>query len=106
MPGKPLPKLIKTRPCAVEFTLCLPGSPKVNAGGAGGAWLPGRELLRISAFCDRIEGTGGPFRLEASTQPGMTETSFVPEPAMFLRATCDELVQCMVQDASTDRCDR
>ena len=31
------------------FTLCLPGSPKVNAGGACGAWLPGRELLRISA---------------------------------------------------------
>src|SRR6202051_1256069 len=61
MPGKPLPKLIKTRPCAVEFTLCLPGSPKVHAGGACGAWLPGRELLRISAFRDRIEGTGGLF---------------------------------------------
>ena len=34
---------------APDFTLCLPGSPKVNAGGACGAWLPGRELLRISA---------------------------------------------------------
>ena len=28
---------------------------------------------------DRIEGTGGLFCLEVSTQPGMTETSYVPE---------------------------
>ena len=103
MPGKPLPTLIKTRPCAAGFTLCLPGSPKVNAGGACGAWLPGRELLRISAFRDRIEGTGGLFRLEVSTQPGMTETSFVPELASICGHNFDELVQWMVQDASLDR---
>jgi D-alanine-D-alanine ligase len=30
-------------------------------------------------FDDRIEGTGGLFCLEANTQPGMTETSLVPE---------------------------
>ena len=28
---------------------------------------------------DRIEGTGGLFQLEVFTQPGMTETSLVPE---------------------------
>jgi len=34
-------------------------------------------------FDDRIEGTGGLFCLEANTQPGMTETSPVPELASF-----------------------
>jgi hypothetical protein len=38
------------------FTFCLPVGPKVNAGGAKGVWLPGRELVRISASDDRIEG--------------------------------------------------
>src|SRR5664279_2935840 len=54
--GKVRKRRIKTAPACPCFTLCLPGSPKVNAGGACGAWLPGRELLRISAFCDRILG--------------------------------------------------
>jgi hypothetical protein len=49
LPGKPFTTRIKSRPVRGYFTLCLPGSPKVNAGGAYGAWLPGRELLRISA---------------------------------------------------------
>jgi D-alanine-D-alanine ligase len=35
--------------------------------------------LRISAFRDRIEGTGGLLSLEVKTQPGMIETSHVPE---------------------------
>jgi hypothetical protein len=68
-PGKLLNgqmKILPNRPC---FTLCLPGSPKVNAGGACGAWLPGRELLRISAFRDRIEGTGGLLSLDVETNP-------------------------------------
>jgi D-alanine-D-alanine ligase len=34
-------------------------------------------------FDDRIEGTGGLFCLEANTQPGITETSLVPELAAF-----------------------
>jgi hypothetical protein len=46
---KPFTRRIKSRPVRLYFTVCLPGSPKVNAGGACGAWLPGRELLRISA---------------------------------------------------------
>jgi hypothetical protein len=103
LPGKVFSRHNKTRPAQTEFTLCLPGSPKVNAGGACGAWLPGRELLRISAFRDRIEGTGGLFRLEVSTQPGMTETSLVPDSQAFAGTTFDELVQWMVQDASLDR---
>ena len=54
-------------------------------------------------FDDRIEGTGGLFCLEVNTQPGMTETSLVPELAAFAGTTFDELVQWMVEDASLDR---
>jgi D-alanine-D-alanine ligase len=54
-------------------------------------------------FDDRIEGTGGLFCLEVNTQPGMTETSRVPELASFAGTTFDELVQWMVEDASIDR---
>jgi len=54
-------------------------------------------------FDDRIEGKGGLFCLEVHTQPGMTETSLVPELAAFAGTTFDELVQWMVEDASLDR---
>ena len=54
-------------------------------------------------FDDRIEGTGGLFCLEADPQPGITETSSVPELAAFAGTTFDELVQWMVEDASLDR---
>ena len=54
-------------------------------------------------FDDRIEGTGGLFCLEVTTQPGMTETSLVSELAAFAGTTFDELVQWMVEDASLDR---
>jgi D-alanine-D-alanine ligase len=55
-------------------------------------------------FDDRIEGTGGLFCLEVTTQPGMTETSLVPELAsVFAGTTFDELVQWMVEDASLGR---
>src|SRR3954471_7914724 len=47
MSGKLLRRRTKTPRCTPEFTLCLPGSPKVNAGGACGAWLPGRALFRL-----------------------------------------------------------
>ena len=88
LPAKSFSRHVKSGPERTKFTLCLPGSPKVNAGGACGAWLPGRELSRISAFRDRIEGTGGLFCLEALfTQPGTTESSFVPGLAMFAGIT-------------------
>jgi D-alanine-D-alanine ligase len=41
--------------------------------------------------------------LEVNTQPGMTETSLVPELAMYAGITFDELVRWMVEDASTNR---
>ena len=54
-------------------------------------------------YDDRIEGTGGLTCLEVNTQPGMTETSLVPELAAHAGVTFDELVQWMVEDASLDR---
>jgi D-alanine-D-alanine ligase len=41
--------------------------------------------------------------LEVNTQPGMTETSLVPELAAYAGITFDELVRWMVEDASTNR---
>jgi D-alanine-D-alanine ligase len=54
-------------------------------------------------FDDRVEGTGGLVCLEVNTQPGMTETSLVPELAAYAGITFDELVQWMVEDASVNR---
>src|SRR6187402_333825 len=54
-------------------------------------------------YDDRVEGTGGLFCLEVNTQPGMTETSLVPELAAHAGTTFDELVQWMVEDASLNR---
>ncbi len=54
-------------------------------------------------YDDRIEGTGGLVCLEVNTQPGMTETSLVPELAAYAGMTFDELVQWMVEDASLGR---
>lgn len=48
-------------------------------------------------------GTGELVCLEVNTQPGMTETSLVPELAAYAGITFDELVRWMVEDASTDR---
>jgi D-alanine-D-alanine ligase len=54
-------------------------------------------------YDDRVEGTGGLVCLEVNTQPGMTETSLVPELAAHEGITFDELVQWMVEDASLNR---
>jgi D-alanine-D-alanine ligase len=48
-------------------------------------------------------GTGKLVCLEVNTQPGMTETSLVPELAAYAGIAFDELVQWMVEDASTNR---
>jgi D-alanine-D-alanine ligase len=48
-------------------------------------------------------GTGELICLEVNTQPGMTETSLVPELAAYAGITFDELVRWMVEDASTNR---
>ena len=54
-------------------------------------------------YDDRIEGTGGLVCLEVNTQPGMTETSLVPEIAAYAGYSFGELVRWMVEDASCDR---
>ena len=48
-------------------------------------------------------GTGELVCLEVNTQPGMTETSLVPELAAYAGITFDELVRWMIEDASLDR---
>ncbi len=54
-------------------------------------------------YDDRAEGIGGLFCLEINTQPGMTETSLVPEIAAHAGISFAELVRWMVEDASLNR---
>ncbi len=54
-------------------------------------------------YDDRPGGTGDLVVLEVNTQPGMTETSLVPELAAHAGLSFGELVQWMVEDASFDR---
>jgi len=54
-------------------------------------------------YDDRMEGTQGLVCLEVNTQPGMTETSLVPELAAFAGIPFEELVRWMVEDASLNR---
>ena len=54
-------------------------------------------------FDDRPEGTGELIVLEVNTQPGMTETSLVPELAAYAGLSFGELVRWMVEDASLER---
>jgi D-alanine-D-alanine ligase len=54
-------------------------------------------------YDDRIEGTGGLICLEVNTQPGMTETSLVPELAVHAGIPFEELVRWMVEDGSLNR---
>jgi D-alanine-D-alanine ligase len=54
-------------------------------------------------YDDRSGGTEGLVCLEVNTQPGMTETSLVPELAAYAGLPFDELVRWMVEDASLNR---
>jgi D-alanine-D-alanine ligase len=54
-------------------------------------------------YDDTPEGTGELVVLEVNTQPGMTETSLVPELAAHAGYTFGELVQWMVEDATCNR---
>jgi len=54
-------------------------------------------------YDDRPNGTGDLLVLEVNTQPGMTETSLVPEMAAYAGFSFGELVQWMVEDASCNR---
>ncbi len=52
---------------------------------------------------DSVGGIDGLACLEVNTQPGMTETSLVPEMAAYAGVPFVELVQWMVEDASLAR---
>ncbi|MGV2980036.1 D-alanine--D-alanine ligase [Camelimonas sp. ID_303_24] len=52
---------------------------------------------------DTPGGTGDLICLEVNTQPGMTETSLVPEMAAYAGFSFGELMRWMVEDASCDR---
>jgi len=54
-------------------------------------------------YDDNIPGVGGIACLEVNTQPGMTETSLVPELAAHAGMPFEELARWMVEDASLDR---
>lgn len=54
-------------------------------------------------YDDTPGGTGELVVLEVNTQPGMTETSLVPELAAHAGYSFGELVRWMVEDASCDR---
>ncbi len=54
-------------------------------------------------FDDTLGGSGELVCLEVNTQPGMTETSLVPELAAHAGYSFGELVKWMVEDASCDR---
>lgn len=54
-------------------------------------------------YDDGPDGSGALVVLEVNTQPGMTETSLVPEMAAYAGFTFGELVKWMVEDASCDR---
>jgi len=54
-------------------------------------------------YDDSLGGTKGLACLEVNTQPGMTETSLVPELAAYAGIKFADLVRWMVEDASLDR---
>jgi D-alanine-D-alanine ligase len=54
-------------------------------------------------YDDSLPGFSGLACLEVNTQPGMTETSLVPELAADAGISFEELVRWMVEDASLDR---
>lgn len=54
-------------------------------------------------YDDSKAGTQGLAVLEVNTQPGMTETSLVPEMAAHAGLSFEELVRWMVEDAALDR---
>lgn len=54
-------------------------------------------------YDDRTDGAGGLICLEVNTQPGMTETSLVPELANHAGWSFGELVRWLVEDAGCNR---
>jgi D-alanine-D-alanine ligase len=63
-----------------------------------------RGVSRADFRLDESKGESGELVcLEVNTQPGMTETSLVPDMAAYAGLSFGELVEWMVEDASCDR---
>jgi D-alanine-D-alanine ligase len=62
-----------------------------------------RGVSRADFRWDDTRGVAGLVCLEVNTQPGMTETSLVPELAAYAGVSFGELVAWMVEDASLNR---
>jgi D-alanine-D-alanine ligase len=62
-----------------------------------------RGVSRADFRWDDTRGLAGLVCLEVNTQPGMTETSLVPELAAYAGVPFGELVAWMVEDASLNR---
>ena len=62
-----------------------------------------RGVTRADFRYDDSKGVDGIACLEVNTQPGMTETSLVPELAAHAGISFPELVRWMIEDASLDR---
>ncbi|MEP7030651.1 MAG: D-alanine--D-alanine ligase [Pseudolabrys sp.] len=62
-----------------------------------------RGVTRADFRFDEAKGLKGLACLEVNTQPGMTETSLVPELAVHAGMSFEKLVAWMVEDASLDR---
>jgi D-alanine-D-alanine ligase len=62
-----------------------------------------RGISRADFRYDETRATAGLYCLEVNTQPGMTETSLVPEMAAHAGIGFEELVRWMIEDASLDR---
>ncbi len=62
-----------------------------------------RGVTRSDFRWDDTAGTQGLACLEVNTQPGMTETSLVPELAAYAGMSFEKLVAWMIEDASLER---
>jgi D-alanine-D-alanine ligase len=62
-----------------------------------------RGVSRADFRYDDGKGVTGLYCLEVNTQPGMTETSLVPEMAAHAGISFEELVRWMIEDASLNR---
>lgn len=62
-----------------------------------------RGVSRADFRWDESKGVAGLFCLEVNTQPGMTQTSLVPELAAHAGTPFDDLIAWMIEDASVDR---
>lgn len=62
-----------------------------------------RGVTRADFRFDDTAGKQGLACLEVNTQPGMTETSLVPELAAYAGTSFEELVRWMIEDASLER---